>query len=112
MIVVLSASDDDHVPPVLQKLEKRGAAVLWFDPRRFPADSSLVLDLDERGFSRKILCVDGRTIDLGAVRAIWLRRPNPVEAAPAVTDPQIREWVSRASSETLNGALDLLTCLW
>jgi glutathione synthase/RimK-type ligase-like ATP-grasp enzyme len=112
MIVVLSDREDDHVPPVFDRLRRQGADVIWIDPSQFPSQSSISLDLDERGFFRKTLCIQGRTVNLDDVTAVWLRRPNPVEAGPTVTDTQVREWIRQTASDTLNGAFELLDCLW
>jgi hypothetical protein len=113
MVLILSGHDDPHVAYVLPKLRAQGADVLWFDPRQFPGRSQIVLELEmAAGFRQKRLRVDGSTVDLDAITAAWLRRPNPVEPAEEVRDPGIREWVREMASDTLTGAFELLRCTW
>ena len=113
MILILSGHDDPHVPYVLPILEARGARVLWFDPRQFPGQSRISLALDRQGVGTKRLRVDGRTIDLDEVSAVWVRRSNsPSRPGLPCATRTSDAGLERSASDTLNGVFELLDCTW
>jgi glutathione synthase/RimK-type ligase-like ATP-grasp enzyme len=71
-----------------------------------------VLDLDARGFFRKAFRVDGRTLDLNEVTAVWLRRPTAATAGPEVVEEGRRQWAEETAKEALTGLYELLDCFW
>lgn len=113
MILILSREDDEHVPYVTTRLESRKAEYVWFNPARFPAASEITVEFDRtRGISRRTLKYDGGHLDFSTVTGVWYRRPQSARAAETVTDPQIREWVSRESQHVLAGVWETLDCTW
>ena len=112
MILVLSALEDRTVRAVLPELEALGASVLWFDPAEFPGASQVSLELDRRGFYRKLLHRGGRTIDLDEVSAVWVRRPRAVEAGPTVREEGRRRWAEDSARDAMQGLYELLDGLW
>ena len=113
MILIVSAHDDPHVDYVRPKLEASGATVACFDPKEYPSQAELALELDGGGgFIRKLLRLREGTFDVSDVTAVWYRRPNSVDASPEVADEGLRVWVRDAAYAGLTGVFELLDCLW
>lgn len=112
MILILSSSEDEHVPLVTHELDLRGEPYLVFDPGSFPEDASVNFQLDRDGGVRRDLTFHGTLYDLTEVTAVWHRRPNAPLPHADLQEPTIRAFVDLTSRHFLDGLWDSLNCLW
>ncbi len=111
MILILTAPDDTHADHVAGMLRARGADVVRFDPAQLPSEASLSLAFDANGQHGRHLRLDHLDIDLDRIVSVWYRRPaDPVPHA-AVTDPTLREYVTRECKTFAQDAWESLDCL-
>ncbi|WP_067182012.1 MvdC/MvdD family ATP grasp protein [Microtetraspora niveoalba] len=111
MILILSSKDDIGVNLVLPKLVERGVEVYWWDPGDYPATARITSRL-VGGAWRHTLITDDAEIDSSAVSTVWVRRPQPPEAAPAVADPGHREHVAKLGRIFIDGWSDTYDARW
>ncbi|GAA3094400.1 MvdC/MvdD family ATP grasp protein [Streptosporangium carneum] len=107
MILILSEPGDDTVRYVLPYLERRGVAVLWWDPATFPANSTATVHFSADG-RRKLLRVDDDLHDLGEVTAVWERRPGKPVIPSEVTDPTHRQHAAWTCGDFVMGMIESL----
>ena len=112
MILILSAENDEHIPPVVGELERRGAEYCWFDPSLFPQKAAISLSFFQRGGRKWTLKTNGKTVDLRAIEAVWYRRPGPANLDERVSDKDTRNWAHFEIREFLDGLYNSLSCLW
>lgn len=75
MILILTEPEDLHANIVEAKLRRRGAEVFRFDYAEYPRQASL--SIQHTGRSKRVLLTQGgKTVDLVACTAGWLRRPG------------------------------------
>ncbi len=113
MILILSNPDDSHVGPLAAKLRDRGADFKVFDHAQLPssADASLAYSPTAiPGYTT--LRVNGETIDLNQVKAIWYRRPTPPVPHAKITDMASCEYVEEECENFLQNAWNSLDCCW
>lgn len=107
-VVLLVTHSGDHytVDRVAEQLARRGACPRRVDVDRFPASMRLTTALDvEPGRSRRVLHDAQGSLDLEAVRAVWMRRLW-LAALDEELDPALREGCQRESMAALIGLLD------
>ncbi len=112
MILVESHPGDDHLAPVVSRLEHRGHEVVVLDSGQFPVDSSVTIAYDASPYPELWLRVGGREHDLAACRAAWWRRPLPMTLDPGVTDPAAVQFALTECHEGLEGLRALLQVAW
>lgn len=112
MILILSSIHDPHAAAVHARLERRGAAVTWFDLGDIPARARVAIRLGTDGSLRRTIERDeGPQLDLDAVTAVWHRRPQPHVAHASVVDPVLRAYVADECAEFALHVIDTLACL-
>jgi hypothetical protein len=79
MILIISSPQDPHAVAVIQRLDARGVPYFLCDTAQFPRDLGLSVEHTDGapGLSLTEIC-DSRTVDLGAVKVAWWRRPPPL----------------------------------
>jgi hypothetical protein len=87
VIVVVSHAADEHVPPVLDALARRGASAVVADLAGFPARGSISLAYGAARGDR-LLELPGASVRGEEIEAIWWRRPRPLAADPALAPAQ------------------------
>lgn len=112
MILILSSAADGHAVHVAAKLRERGAALVCFNPARFPREAALSLSFTPSGGHTALLHVDGEALDLARVRAAWYRRPEKPIAHPGVRDPAARGFVEQECAMILQDLWSALDCRW
>jgi hypothetical protein len=112
MILVLSSLSDRHAVHVAELLQERGAAVVCFNPARFPRDAEISLSFTPVERPTAVLHVDGQAIDLASVRAAWYRRPEKPIAHDAVSDATARAFVEQECHMVLQDLWSALDCCW
>jgi glutathione synthase/RimK-type ligase-like ATP-grasp enzyme len=108
MILIASHPADDHTAGVLNVLEHLGHDAVLIDTARFPSEASLSQHFDGHGRSY-VWSTDGRSIDLGACRVGWWRRPQPFTLQPGIS-PEVTSFTYSECHEAVAGlwaALDL-----
>lgn len=110
LVLVLSNSDDVHVPPVLAALGCEAVRYVRVDTDRAWPDSSVELDVAGPTTSGR-LHVDGRVIDLSDVTAIWNRRPQ-TPATPTWLSGDARTFAAEETAAALHGVLRCLDARW
>jgi glutathione synthase/RimK-type ligase-like ATP-grasp enzyme len=112
MILILTEEADPHADQVIEALRQRGAEWVRFDPGRFPARAEITVACTATGQVRRRLWVEGETVDLDRVTAVWYRRPQPPAPHEAITDEPMREYVAEECRFTLNDLWHTLGCRW
>jgi hypothetical protein len=100
MILILTAPNDAHADRIEPILAARRHPYLRVDPALFPISAQLSVRL-RAGVLTRTLRVDGHDYDLGAVGAIWRRRPNTPVPSPELPAGQAN-FVAAESSDFVN----------
>lgn len=106
-VLVLTADLDPTADAVLAHLLKRGIPFTRLDPKTFLASGSMTARLGQDGAWEGVLRGGPRDIDLGELRAIWVRRPGEI-APPKGIDPADADWCVGQAREALWGVLQAL----
>jgi glutathione synthase/RimK-type ligase-like ATP-grasp enzyme len=102
VILAITYRDDEHAPPLLDALARRGAEVVVLDLADLPRHGRLALSYGAAG-GRRELRLDGRPpIDAAAVTGVWWRRPQAFAAAPGL-HPDDAAFAIRQTNEAVMG---------
>ena len=112
MILVVSYPEEEHTALVTGHLARAGREVVQIDLSDFPAKSALQARWSNDAAPGFLIEQNGRTVDLGAARAVWWRRVRPFEVDPSITKEQHRAFVFSETSQAIHGVLDSLQCPW
>jgi len=104
ILLVTKTDDNDCVEAVARAIEARGGKAFRFDTDRFPGTTSMSLAESTAG-DRRRLRVDGATLDLGDVSAVWYRRMNIGAKLPIEIDAQIRHACVLETRATISGMI-------
>ncbi len=111
-ILIISHTHDIHGTQVLSRLEQRGADVLFLDTSRIPREVNVTLehfaDRDWKG----TLAVDGRALQLDAIRSVWWRRPQPFTLHSEIDGADDRHFALSETHAAMSGAWSLLNARW
>jgi hypothetical protein len=101
MILILTHRGDDGSDRVEELLLERGAEVTRFDPADFPARAALSMRFSRAHGWQDVIEREGAPpIDVGAITAVWLRRPGKrtlpdgVAEDPALHRYLLDEWAA------------------
>jgi ATP-grasp ribosomal peptide maturase len=106
VVLVLAAGSDTTADRVCTALADRDVPLFRFDTAEFPGGLRLDAEL-EGGSWRGRLVRDGETLDLAAVRSVYVRRPRPFEVPAHLTGAE--RW--HAATESRYGLGGCLTSL-
>lgn len=103
MVLIVTDPDDGHLPPVQLALDRLGVPHRRLDLAALPARATISI-AHRGGAGRTVIQPEGEDpIDLGAVTAVWWRRPRPYapdpslgEGAAAFAFDQVHEAVAGA----------------
>lgn len=112
MVLILSRQDDQHVPCVVRRLRSRRARFVWLDPGDFPAEMGISISSDRKGRQTCTIHARNQILELGAVTAVWDRRPSAPRSSPEIKDRDLRGWVKEESRTFLSGLWQTMDCLW
>jgi hypothetical protein len=112
LILILTQSFDQHADYLIPRLAARGVQFLRFDPVDFPAQASLSLGYTPNGKIQSFLRMGQTVIDLAELQSVWSRRPQAPAPPPQITDPKIREFVTRDAITFVQDLWNGLPCLW
>src|SRR5579885_2128031 len=107
-VLILSRSNDSHVPPVAEEIRARGRGVICFNVADFPEQVLLSTSLGPRqmGWGGTITS-QNQQIPLDSLTSIWRRRPKPYQA-PHMYPPGERTFIEEEADRALLGVLDSL----
>ncbi len=111
MIVVISYPEDPHASRVIGLLEEGQHEVLLLTLSDLPGRATLTIDYEDPVAPRLEYRLEGRPIDLGALRSVWWRRPQ-VPDPSSVTDFDARMFTTNEWNEALNGLWQLIDAPW
>jgi hypothetical protein len=101
---------------VIEAMRRRGVAapssVVRFNPARFPSKADLSFSFTASGQVCRRLSVEGETIDLDRVTAVWYRRPQPPVPHAEIIDERVRTCVADECQWVLNDLWHTLDCRW
>lgn len=104
-ILLVTRSADEHCTPrVYDILAARGCDVVRFDTDRFPGEARIVTT--DKGPTDGRLILPDRTVELGAVTAIWNRRMMLGAALPESMEPGMRHAAVIESRKILTEVLE------
>ncbi|HLL21045.1 MAG TPA: hypothetical protein VK427_02890, partial [Kofleriaceae bacterium] len=93
-------------------LRERNAPLLMFNPARFPHDAALSLAFSPSGHYTPVLRIDGESIDLTNVSAIWYRRPQKPVAHAELPVRAVRGYVELECDMVVRDMWASLDCDW
>lgn len=94
-VLVVTRLDDATADLVIEELNRRGVPVVRLDPGDFPKHVTANATFDSSGMGGTMRTVT-RTVELGAVRSVYWRRPSPYAAAPDLNKQDARWCVDQA----------------
>jgi hypothetical protein len=113
MILILSHRDDRGSNRVQDELCARGAQVVRFDPGDFPTRAACSLRYSRaRGWTRVIEQVGLPSIDVDAIKAVWLRRPGARALPPEIVDPRLQDYVRQEWNAIAGDLFSGMSCFW
>lgn len=111
MILVISHPGDDHARGVVERCGDNGQRVVVFDLARYPLDMPLTQHFGADASPRTLVTLDGRQLDLGEVRTVWWRRPQPFALADGL-DADVGSFAYSECGEAMSGMLHTLDAAW
>ena len=111
MIVVISYPEDPHAARVMGLLAEGQHDVLPLTLSDLPGRATLSIDYADPATPSLEYRVDGRSVDLGAARSVWWRRPQ-VPDPSSVTDHDARMFTANEWNEALQGLWQLMGAPW
>jgi glutathione synthase/RimK-type ligase-like ATP-grasp enzyme len=111
MILILGASDDEHIARVREHLT---AEFVVLDISQFPSSvgMSARYDCPYESVCGRFLLPDGTDVHLGDVGAVWYRRIRPLGLHEDLADETARLFAWSESNEAILGIWYSLECFW
>lgn len=110
-ILVVSHTHDLHAEEVLGHLLRLGADAVLFDTGRIPRETPLTLGFASSGWDGSTK-VDGRSLDLPDVGAVWWRRPQAFSLHADIMGPDDRGFALGEVHAAVTGLWSLLDAGW
>jgi hypothetical protein len=112
VILIVSHTHDAHALEVMQRLEQHGCKPVLFDTARIPRETKLELTHERSvGWSGSAQ-LDGRLVDLRAVKSVWWRRPQPFNLHAEVGGSEDRAFALAETYAAVSGLWSLLDARW
>lgn len=112
MILLISHLGDAHAVQVRDRLARSGAEAVLLDTGRIPKDVGITVRPNARPGWAASATIDGRAVDLSAVRAAWWRRPMPFALDEAIGDPHDRHFAFGEVHAAVSGLWSCLDAAW
>lgn len=113
MILVVSSPDDEHGQVVLREIALRGGTGRLLNLGRFPRELRLALRFDSAGRRHFMLrSAQDEPLAFSDVRAVWWRRPQPLQVDPRIQRPSYRGFAYSESMEAMTGLWQALDVFW
>jgi hypothetical protein len=111
-ILLVSHTHDVHALEVMGRLEQRGADAVLFDTGGIPRETRLTITHSMSAGWGGATLVDGRTLDLTAVRSVWWRRPQPFNLHAELGGAEDRGFAIAETHAAVSGLWSLLDASW
>ncbi|MEV0585346.1 MvdC/MvdD family ATP grasp protein [Nonomuraea sp. NPDC050310] len=109
-VLILTIDGDPHGVHLANLLARRGAEVTLFDPVEFPARARLDAAYDRSGQVRRRLRTERQTVELDALTAVLVRRPQQPEPHPEIEDPEARAYIQQQCEAFSSDLWEQLDC--
>jgi glutathione synthase/RimK-type ligase-like ATP-grasp enzyme len=109
MILVVTFPDNAHVQRVLEFVNR---PVSVFDVADFPSRARIEARFGPGGERLALVTVDGTTIEVAEVGAVWFRRVRAMDLDPDLMDETSRLFAWSESTEALTGLWHAMECFW
>lgn len=107
-VLIISNPEDEHTVCVTSHLRKRGVETILFYPEEFGRELFLTLSQSSDQESIVISNLQGHTIDLISVDAVWYRRPRSILLDDGALEPEALEFARDEWKSALEGTYALL----
>jgi glutathione synthase/RimK-type ligase-like ATP-grasp enzyme len=111
-VLIVSSLSDAHAQAVMTALTERDCPVELLDLSDFPVSLTLTMAYSQRERRFALRRRDGRSLDLGEIRAVWWRRPQPFGFPPDLADPAARHFALSESTTAFQGLFQSLDTRW
>jgi hypothetical protein len=111
-VLIVSHLADVHATEVLRRLRQRGADAVLFDTGRIPRETVLTIEHGRSDRWAGTALVDGRRLDLAAVRAAWWRRPLPFHLHAEIGGADDRGFALGEAAAAVAGLWSCLDAEW
>ncbi|MFE6285812.1 ATP-grasp ribosomal peptide maturase [Streptomyces sp. NPDC057877] len=106
-VLILTSDEDVTADMVVARLHAAGTPVLRLDPADLPGRAALSVEYRD-GDVHGHLSVNGRTVCVGGLRSVWMRRPGEPAAHAAHASP----WLTAETRQALFGMLHSSPARW
>jgi glutathione synthase/RimK-type ligase-like ATP-grasp enzyme len=107
VFLVVTSKRDSHVHRVTPYIEEAGHQWIRVNTEDFPRNCSIKLD-PETATGHLAFLDSGRRADLGEIRGVWYRKPDPFDLAHFELDSPSLEYVEAEFTEIVHGLYALL----
>jgi len=107
MILIITSKRDGHINAVATALERAGVAWVRLNTEDAPRNVDMALD-PSTGVGTLVVRDSGRSFALGAIGAVWYRKPDPVDLSHFDLAAAGLEYVEAECNEILQGLYALL----
>lgn len=112
-VLIVAPEDDEHAVAVAAEIAGSGGRAEVLDLARFPERATLCLQLDCCGDDGSAcVTVDGRSLDLDEVSAVWWRRAHYPTVADGMRRPTHRAFAANETYEALGGLWARMDARW
>ena len=111
-VLIVSNLADPHAQVVIAALSQRGAHVELLDLADYPGKLTLTLAFEGSKRRFRLRRPGQGELDLGAVHAVWWRRPGAFVLPETLRDPAHRRLALSEASTAFHGAYESMNALW
>jgi glutathione synthase/RimK-type ligase-like ATP-grasp enzyme len=105
-ILILRSDPDPCADLVRLAVEERGGRILSVDTGQFPTDAAIWIDVED--WKAATIDIEGSSLSMGEVAAVWIRHVEAGAGLPADLDPAMRK---ACRSQSISSLWSLLECL-
>jgi len=105
-VLILTQSDDPHMPPIAEEIRSRGASIICFNLADFPEQVTLQTMFDRESWNG-VLVYKSHHVLLNSLTSIWWRRPKRYKA-PDAYSPGERTFLEEEANRGIIGVLESL----
>jgi hypothetical protein len=111
MILIVSQPTDEPAVEMVQRLQRRGAEVFWFDPAEYPERTEISFRPRADGGTGTIHR-GSEVLELERVRVGWFCRPGKPMAPAHIKDEATRRFIEEDCRDFIHNLWSSLHCQW
>ncbi len=112
-VLIFSTLQDVHARAVINALAEHGEVQTeLIDLGEYPQHLMLSMAFDEGARRFELRRPGEKPLDLGAVRSVWWRRPQPFQMPPAIKDETHRRYAWSEAGTAFQGLYQSMDALW